>query len=303
MGKKICEILFMLLLGFTLNAQVNYKPASSGFLIGENKYTPLIFGNNKFRMEHTGNLFKIYIPSPNPNSGDYTFTMDNSGHIGIGKEPYYNTKLEVAGDVACGGTYICYVTDHPYSLKTEIMNPYRTILSLSGKLYIKKSNPLAKSTSNSSIKDRYEYGFIAQEIEKVIPSIVFTDGDGYKSVDYLGVVPILVEAVKEQKKLINTQSESIDDVLNELNNLEKIRSSRLKISNFDNSIRFKYHIDSEVVNSSINIYTMNGVLFKQVNLHSDSGVEVMYKYDIPSGIYFYNLICDGVKVDSGSLSI
>jgi hypothetical protein len=46
-------------------------------------------------------------------------------------------------------------------------------------------------------------GFIAQEIEKVIPELVKTDSEGMKSVDYIGVVPVLVEALKNQQKQID----------------------------------------------------------------------------------------------------
>lgn len=46
-------------------------------------------------------------------------------------------------------------------------------------------------------------GFIAQEVEKVIPELVKTDSEGMKSVDYVSVVPVLVEALKHQQKQIN----------------------------------------------------------------------------------------------------
>lgn len=46
-------------------------------------------------------------------------------------------------------------------------------------------------------------GFIAQEVEKVIPELVKTDSEGMKSVDYVSVVPVLVEAIKHQQKQID----------------------------------------------------------------------------------------------------
>jgi len=55
-------------------------------------------------------------------------------------------------------------------------------------------------------------GVIAQEIEKVIPEIVFTDNDGYKSVAYGQLVSIGIGAVQEQQKRI----ESIYMRINEL---------------------------------------------------------------------------------------
>lgn len=42
-----------------------------------------------------------------------------------------------------------------------------------------------------------ELGVIAQEVEAVFPELVGTARDGYKRVDYLGLIPVLIEAVKE----------------------------------------------------------------------------------------------------------
>lgn len=44
-----------------------------------------------------------------------------------------------------------------------------------------------------------EYGVIAQEVREVFPDAVTTDDDGYLKVDYIQLIPILIEAVKELK--------------------------------------------------------------------------------------------------------
>ena len=50
-------------------------------------------------------------------------------------------------------------------------------------------------------------GFIAQEVEKVIPEIVSTSHDslGYKSVDYVKLVPVLVKSIQDQQQVIEKQ--------------------------------------------------------------------------------------------------
>ncbi len=48
-----------------------------------------------------------------------------------------------------------------------------------------------------------QYGFIAQELEGVFPEVVKTESNGFKSVNYNGMIPVLVEAVKDQQKIIN----------------------------------------------------------------------------------------------------
>ncbi|KKD58291.1 hypothetical protein RN22_21790 [Grimontia sp. AD028] len=42
-----------------------------------------------------------------------------------------------------------------------------------------------------------EFGLIAQQVETVIPSLVDQDEDGLKSVDYEGLIPLLLESVKQ----------------------------------------------------------------------------------------------------------
>lgn len=45
-------------------------------------------------------------------------------------------------------------------------------------------------------------GVIAQEVEEVLPEVVYTDADGMKSVSYGSIIGILIEAIKEQQELI-----------------------------------------------------------------------------------------------------
>jgi hypothetical protein len=52
---------------------------------------------------------------------------------------------------------------------------------------------------DESREEGKQVGFIAQEVEKVIPEVVKTDENGIKSVGYANIVPVLVEAIKELK--------------------------------------------------------------------------------------------------------
>lgn len=42
-------------------------------------------------------------------------------------------------------------------------------------------------------------GFLADEVEEILPDLVQQDGDGWKSMDYTGIVPHLVRAVQEMQ--------------------------------------------------------------------------------------------------------
>lgn len=52
--------------------------------------------------------------------------------------------------------------------------------------------------------EKTQIGFIAQELEKVLPELVTTDSEGYKSVDYQKMTAILAEGMQEQQEQIDT---------------------------------------------------------------------------------------------------
>jgi hypothetical protein len=68
------------------------------------------------------------------------------------------------------------------------------------------------------------YGLLAQEVEKVIPEVVSERQDGYKGVAYTELIPVLIEAIKEQQKTINTlkdQQKTIAELTQKVSALEK----------------------------------------------------------------------------------
>ena len=46
-------------------------------------------------------------------------------------------------------------------------------------------------------KQGNNYGVIAQDIQKVLPEVVSQDNNGYLSVNYSSIIPVLIEAIKE----------------------------------------------------------------------------------------------------------
>ena len=56
-------------------------------------------------------------------------------------------------------------------------------------------------------------GFIAQDMEKVFPELVFTNPvDGFKGINYSEYTAVLNEAVKEQQKIIENQKQEIEQL-------------------------------------------------------------------------------------------
>jgi hypothetical protein len=88
----------------------------------------------------------------------------------------------------------------------------------------KSAGTAAATTSDMETQgfpDTPQIGLIAQDVEKAFPSLVETDANGVKSVYYMGVTAVLVEAVKAQQKQIEDQTSRIEDLTSRIKALEK----------------------------------------------------------------------------------
>jgi len=56
-----------------------------------------------------------------------------------------------------------------------------------------------------------EMGFLAQEVEAVLPEVVSTGPDGYRTVDYARLTAFLIEVAKSQEAEIARQREALDE--------------------------------------------------------------------------------------------
>jgi hypothetical protein len=65
-------------------------------------------------------------------------------------------------------------------------------------------------------------GFIAQEVETIVPELVFTNPtDGYKGINYAEMTAVLVEAVKEQQQQIESMKLEYEELLTDHKDLMK----------------------------------------------------------------------------------
>jgi hypothetical protein len=124
-----------------------------------------------------------------------------NGNVGIGTTtPSY--KLHVIGDIAFTGNIYNISDLHLKENIAPLTNAIDKISALRGIYFNLKGEPASKR----------EVGVIAQEVEAVLPEVVSTSAEGYKSVDYSKLTPLLIEAVKELKikdEARQTQIESL----------------------------------------------------------------------------------------------
>jgi len=157
---------------------------------------------------------------PTSNPGNYVlFLKDDNGYVGIGKIPSY--KLDVNGDIATYGTLRISSDKRLKSNIISLDGCLNKLAKLNGVSYLKSVpeldnsidgkaleglSEIKKETIKAQLKnsetDTESMGFIAQDLQTVFPELVKQDKNGYLSVDYISIIPVLVEAVKEQQAQI-----------------------------------------------------------------------------------------------------
>lgn len=161
--------------------------------------------------------------------------------------------------------------------------------------------------------NRKHFGLIAQEVESIFPELVYTDSKGIKSISYMGLIPILITAVKEQQILIDTLSSRIEKLSPENSNLKSNVTSdygnntskqvnhliQNRPNPFNQETAIEFYISSESSYAELNFYDMQGTQIKSYNIKERGNASIIiYGSELNPGMYLYTLIVDGTEVDT-----
>jgi hypothetical protein len=182
----------------------------------------------------TGNLYGIF-NNVNPGRavtyGVYSSTPGAGNYAG-----YFD------GNVHVNGTFTVMSDERRKQDVSKLSGAMAMVARMNGYTYSFKPD------ANANLPEGKQYGFLAQELEQVVPELV-ADGqnplhipatpgekvkplkkgdqpamekradigsEAFKSVNYIGVIPILVEAMKEQQAQLDAQRQEIEALRAEL---------------------------------------------------------------------------------------
>jgi hypothetical protein len=163
---------------------------------------PLAFAND------LGKKISLYESSPNSQYGFAVqpgqlqlYTDASAGKISFGyyssgnftERMYLNNS---SGNLTVNGVY----NSSDARLKKDIIplqNSLQKIIQLNGYTYHWKNEQSGNSLQT---------GVLAQEVQKLFPQLVAEDNKGMLSVNYSGLIPVMIESIKEQQKQIDALS-------------------------------------------------------------------------------------------------
>jgi len=259
--------------------------------------------------------------------------LNSNGNLGIGTTNPMQ-RLTVFNGTSTG-TYTTTGWTHSSDLRlkeniSDIEDALNIVKKLNGKYYTWKDNKGAGR----------QVGFIAQDVQKILPEVVVgIEGDIEKGetlgMAYQNIVPVLVEAIKE----LNTKVEKQNNVVIENEALKaKINTLEEKFELLEKSLTticesgcagldkkttevdvlyqsipnptddialINYYLASDKSNAEIRIYMSEGQTIETFKLDTKQGngsVKVSLG-NLASGTYLYTLIANGKVVDTKRIQI
>lgn len=157
------------------------------------------------------------------------------------------------------------------------------------------------------------YGMVASELREVLPELVYEGQNGELCINYIEMIPLLVESIKELKAEItalqgggnNGGAIMMSRAAYGATSIEEstaVTIPMLKQNNpnpFTENTAIDYTLPETVQTASIYIYDMNGTQIQQIPLteRGESSVTVSGGM-LSAGMYLYSLIADGKVIDT-----
>lgn len=231
--------------------------------------------------------------------------IDDGINVGVGySNP--NFALDVNGTLHC--TNLTTISDIKFKKNiAPISNSLETILKLNGKTY----NWKKEEFKDIKFSNELQYGLIAQEVKEVLPTLVSVSGNGEYSVNYLSLIPILIESVKE----LANQNAVLNNKINELVRKDLIAENKITdgktyfSSNYPNPFETEtlidFFIDKSVNTARIILFDVNGSTIRKYDLNERGLISTLKinKEDLKSGIYFYTLMTDNFVIGTKKMIV
>ena len=152
------------------------------------------------------------------------------------------------------------------------------------------------------------YGLVAAQLQQVYPDLVYENQHGELCINYIEMIPLLVQSINELNARIANQGSGAVVMSRAIGGAANIEESTaltipvLKQNNpnpFTENTVIEYSLPETVQTANIYIYDMNGKQIQQIVLTERGNSSVTINGgELTAGMYLYSLIADGQVIDT-----
>ena len=151
------------------------------------------------------------------------------------------------------------------------------------------------------------YALDAEQLETMFPDLVYEQEDGTKVINYMELIPLLVQSIGELNERINKLSQQKDYGVqlarsaSDIDEEKTVTSASLQQNTpnpFSSQTKIRFTLPDNTRNAYIYIFDMNGKMQKQIAIDSSMDSVTINGYELAAGIYLYSLVVNGQEIDT-----
>ena len=156
----------------------------------------------------------------------------------------------------------------------------------------------------SSLLTHRHYGLIAQELQEIYPDLVLEGDDGYLSVNYVELIPLLIHSVQELSAQLEAAQQSnarrADGTTAATPETALSTSLGQNTPNpFTEATTIPLTVAEGVSSAVLYVYDLNGKQIAEYAVAGRGTIAITIEGgSLDAGMYLYSLIADGVVVDT-----
>jgi hypothetical protein len=244
----------------------------------------------------------------NGSAPDIYPAANNTGWVGNSTNQFF----EIRGQYHYATTTLLSSDKRLKTNFRKIDSPLEKILKMDGLKYdfINQDKNSLKSAYEKSVSlklEKNKLGFIAQDLENILPEAVYyaEDKDRYY-IDYNAIIPVIVEAMKEQQVRIDNLEFEIRSLKSTSKNATigtengKVASLEQNVPNpFSENTSIAIFLPQSVSKAALYVYNMQGIQIKSFPVNERGNTLLAIEGNtLKAGMYLYTLIADGIEVDT-----
>ena len=167
-------------------------------------------------------------------------------------------------------------------------------------------NENQRNVTEMQVFSKKHFALNANQLETVFPDLVYENEDGTKSINYVEMVPILVQAINELQSQVNELKGEKEGAVKKATGISDTPESvqllflgQNKPNPFSTATDIEVSVPENVQTAFLYVYDLQGKEVQQVDITARGKQTIKVDAaDLAEGMYLYSLIADGKVVET-----
>lgn len=192
--------------------------------------------------------------------------------------------------------------------RPELPVDTETIYALDGDTTIRAEKP-EPDIMDEQFYNKNHFALDADRLEEAFPDLVYVNKDGNKVINYMEMIPLLVQSINElSAEIANMKQSGYKSASRGTTDVEEPLISQNKLyqntpNPFKEKTVIRFSLANDVKDAAICIFDLTGKTIKKLPISQGQDCVSVGGYELGEGMFLYSLIVNGKEIDTKKMVI